>query len=218
MPIQKVINDKIEQEQIDRAGRVRSGLISPSSFGRCFRYQIWNRKNEPPTNPPDLRTLRVFKCGHLFHDFVESHLPPHQREVEIRVDDIYGFADIVLPDEVVDVKSQHSKSFWYMEKSDYNIEKEKISNILQVCCYAHLLKKPKFTLMFVSKDDLCIAEYSFFTDKYVHLVNEELKALRGWWIAENLPPKQPRAYGFDKKTGISNECGKYCSFRDKCKT
>ena len=118
--IQKLINDKLLAEQNKRKDRVRSGMWSPSSFGRCYRLQYWNRKNEPQSNPPDERALRVFKVGHFFHDFVETIIkdqhPQAETEVLVKKDDVLGFADIVLPDEVIDIKSQHSKSFWYMEK------------------------------------------------------------------------------------------------------
>ena len=73
--IEKLIDDYLLAEQTQRAKKERSGLWSPSSFGRCFRYQFWNRKNEPQTNPPDLRALKIFKVGNIFHDFIQSMLP-----------------------------------------------------------------------------------------------------------------------------------------------
>ena len=206
--IEKLLDDYLTQEQAQKATRHRSGLWSPSSFGRCFRYQFWNRKNEPQTNPPDLRSQKIFKVGDLFHDFIQNLIPTAQKEVMVKWEDVLGFADLVTEDSVIDIKTIHSKAFWYMEKGDYDVEKEKESNILQVCAYAWILKKPKASILFVSKDDLVMAEYGFATDKWAPRVEEELKTLRGYWDKNELPKAQARCYN-------GKECN-YCPFKDKC--
>jgi len=206
--IEKLIDDYLLAEQVKKADRIRSGLWSPSSFGRCFRNQFWNRKNEPQTNPPDLRALKIFKVGNLFHDFIQGMLPNCQHEVIVKYDDIFGYADIVTEDTVIDIKSQHSKGFWYMEQKDYDINKEKETNILQVCTYAWILKKPKASLFLVSKDDLCVKEYGFNVENWIPKIEEELKTLRGYWDKNELPEAKPRAFGGKE--------GRYCSFCDKC--
>jgi len=185
-------------------------------MGYCFRRQYWYRKGVTPTNPPDARTLRVFKCGNLFEDFVSLYLPDNvEKQVLVETEDIKGYADYVLEDEVIDLKSQHSKSFWWMAKSDYNIAVEKKPNILQVMTYAYLLDKRKGTLAFISKDDLCIEEFTFTIDKWKDEIDRELETLRKYWIEDTLPPAQPRCY-WNKKKGEFLECG-YCPFLDKCK-
>jgi hypothetical protein len=220
MKIIDLIDKELLKEQEDRKLRERSGKYSPSSFGRCFRAQLFNRLNEPQSNPTDIRSLRIFKVGKLFHDFVQSYLPEHQVEVKIETEHICGYADIVTDKAVYDIKSQHSKSFWYMEKTDFNVEKEKYSNILQVIIYAMILKKPIGSLIFISKDDLCTAEYSFSVENWQEEVKKEIKTLimfwEKWQKEKILPPPQPRAYGVDKKTGQANECSKYCAWRDTC--
>ena len=218
--IQKLINDKLLAEQEERNKRVRSGKFSPSLFGRCYRMQYWNRKGEVITNPVDERSLRIFKAGKLFHDFVQNLLTDYEKEVKVETDDILGYADIVLPDEVVDLKSQHSKAFWWMTQPNYDINKEKFQNILQVVTYAWLLKKPKARLVFISKDDLCILEYGFNMERWYWAIEEELNTLRDYWV-KGLPPKKPRAYGIDKNKksptyGKPNECWKYCPYKNKC--
>ena len=216
MSLQKLIDDKLLQEYEKKQNRVRSGKWKPSNFGRCFLYQYWDRQNKPYSDKFDARTLRVFKAGQLFHDFGQQFLPEGQVEVEIETDDVKGFADYVSEDAVYDIKSQHSRSFWYMEKTDYDINKEKLGNILQVCYYAWRLNKKNGVLVFISKDDLCVAEYIFPVDKWVGKINEELNTLRGFWNSKIEPKKCGRAYGKDKKTGISNECAKYCPYRTVC--
>lgn len=209
MSVIKTIDDYLLAKQAERSKRERSGCFSPSLFGRCFRAQYWNRKNEPQTNPPDLRALKIFACGDLFHDFVQNMLPPHQNEVLIKVDpDILGFADIVGDNFVADLKSQHSRAFWYMLKSDYNIEVEKLPNILQVVYYASRLNKPIAKLVFISKDDLCIEERDFVVDKFLPKLEEEIATLRDLWAKDILPEAKPRCYN-------RKECS-YCGFLDIC--
>jgi len=80
----------------------------------------------------------VFKCGNIFEDFVSVYLPDTiQKQVKVETEDVKGYADYVLPDEVVDLKSQHSKSFWWSKRPDYDINVEKRPNILQVMTYAY---------------------------------------------------------------------------------
>jgi hypothetical protein len=155
----------------------------------------------------------VFAVGHLFHEYIQSQLEGYEKEVKVETDDILGFADLVSEDEVIDIKSQHSKAFWYMKKDSYDITKEKYTNILQVMTYCYLLGKPKGRLIFVSKDDLCTEEYGFHLDKWFGEVTTEIQTLREWWIGmeatSELPPAIPRAYG-------GKDC-QYCMFLDRCK-
>ena len=214
--IQKLIDESIAKTQEKRKDRVSSGKISPSQMGYCFRRQYWYRKGEPQTNPPDARTLRVFKCGNIFEDFVSVYLPDTiQKQVKVETEDVKGYADYVLPDEVVDLKSQHSKSFWWSKRPDYDINVEKRPNILQVMTYAYFLKKPKGKLVFISKDDLCINEYGFHIDKWGKEIENELSTIRDFWSKDILPPAQPRCY-WNKKLKKFKEC-EWCPYMDKCK-
>jgi hypothetical protein len=215
------------QELIDKAlirpGRVRSGCFSPSSFGQCFRQQYWNRKDEPKSNPPDERSLRVFAAGQLFHNFVQDIMRKDNTfECEIKIDtqpDILGFADMVGENEVIDIKSQHSKSFWWMTKKNADIKKEKYSNWLQVGYYARELKKKFMRLVFVSKDDLCIQEYVQPLDNYWEQeIETEIVTLRNLWRMDVLPSAKPRCDPkTNKKTqGVTYWQCTYCAFETKC--
>lgn len=214
-PIQQLIN-----EGLVRGEHKRSGKWSPSSFGRCYRNQYWNRLDKPQSNPLDARTLRVFKAGGLFHDFVQRLLiEKNKYEVEVLVEsaDVKGFADMVSENEVVDIKSQHSKAFWYMAKikTDEQVKKDKYPNWLQVLYYTRELHKEFGRLVFISKDDLCIKEYvQPLDDFWLNQLEEELSVLRAIWVAQNLPPASPRC--FIGKDGKSRECN-YCNYRDLCK-
>ena len=213
MSLQEKINATLKAEQDSRKDRERSGKFSPSSLGRCFRAQILNRANIPQSNPPDERTLRVFRCGQLFHDFVQGHLPDFQNEVVCENDDFSGRADVVTEDTVYDIKSVHSNSFWYAQKDGYDIVEQKKPNWLQLAYYAWILKKKKMCLVQISKDDLTIAEHIQFTEKWMEILQAEVDELRWHWgnytTQQALPSASPRAYGGKE--------GKYCAFKDYCK-
>ena len=214
--IEKLIDTEIAKKQEERKSYVRSGKMSPSQFGYCYRKQFWNRKDVESTNPPDARTLRVFKCGNLFEDFVSTYLPKDiDRQVLIETEDIKGYADFVTNDRVIELKSQHSGSFWYLNKANCDITIEKKPNILQVMTYVYYLKKKLGCLIFISKDDLCIKEYEFHIDNWAKEVEEEVAINKRFWAEGKLPPAQPRCY-WNKKTNKFKECG-WCSYKDKCK-
>ena len=207
--IQELIDDALAPKL-----KQRSGKWSPSSFGRCYRQQYWNRKDALKSNPPDTRTYRVFKAGRLFHDFVQGLLDGVETEVKVECEDVLGYADIVRDNEVVDLKSQHSKSFWWMKKKNADIRKEKYGNWLQLMYYVRELNKTFGRLVFISKDDLCIMEYVECINDWTDELDNELTALRYLWKKQELPPALPRCEPNAK--GEYWECN-YCDFKDKCK-
>jgi len=207
---QQLINESLVSKK-----RERSGKYNPSSFGRCYRAQYWNRKNEPKSNPPDKRTLRIFKAGNLFEDFVVGLLPKngYQLQVKVETEDVYGVADIVSENEVCDIKSVHSKSFWWMTKSK-DIKKDKFHNWLQVMFYAKVLKKKFGRLCFISKDDLCIQEYVEPLEGYWwNQIEFELTELKRLWDRQEIPTAYPRCE--PNKKGEYWDCT-YCDFLGLC--
>ena len=211
MSIQELVNNKLNQEQLNRKDRQRSGKYSPSSLGRCYRNQYFNRLNEVITNPPEERNLRVMYCGNIFHDIVQElvlgYNPNIKKEVLIETEDFKGYADLVDIDEVVDIKTIHSQGFNYL--SPETIRKEKYPNWLQVLFYAWKLGKHSGKLVFVSKDDLRIDEYREELGSYwmKELESEEEK-LKYFWDNKVFPPALPRAYN-------GKDCF-YCSWLNKC--
>lgn len=207
--IQAIIDESIALAVQQREeNRVPSGKFSPSMLGRCFRAQIYKRRNEPTTNPPDERTLRVFTVGHIFHKWLQD-LIPAQHEVEVNTEHFRGFADTVTEDEIIDYKTVHSRQFFHMDKKDYDIHKEKKTNILQLIFYVLQLGKKSGRLVFVDKDSLCVRERGFFPEKWKEELQKEMDILIKHWESASLPDAEPRAYA-------GKEC-KYCGWADKCK-
>ena len=215
-PIQALVDEALKAEN-DKP-RKRSGKFSPSQFGKCVRAQVWNRADVQKTDEPEDRVLRIFKSGKLFHDFVQHVIAKNdtniQTEVKVEEDDVIGFADIVNGDTVYDLKTVHSGAFHYMKD---DISESKKPNILQVIYYAKMLQKQKATLVFISKDDLCLREYTFMVnERWLGEVDGELDDLRYYWGLYQggaLPAADPRAY--KDKNGKCQEC-KYCAWKTLC--
>ena len=209
MNFQDIIDNALIKEEEIKSKRTRSGKFSPSSFGRCYRYQYWNRKNETKSNPVDVGALRRFKVGNIIHSYAQSFFPTAQREVLVLSgDDLVGYADIVLENEVVDIKSCRSYEFKLFLKKDFDVKVGKFQNCLQVCTYALYLNKPQARLIFIEKDALDSKEFVIKTKDFKEAIEEELEILRGFWKQDKLPAPLPRAYG-------GKECN-YCNFKDKC--
>ena len=210
MKIVKLLDDALLKEQREyREDHAPSHKIHPSGLGKCYRAQILKRKGEPESNPPDSRTLRVFKIGNMIHEMIQQYLDKEAVEVLIEEDDVKGYADIVESNCVTDIKSCHSRAFWWMNKEEYDIVTQKYNNWLQVAYYGLRLGKENIKIVVVSKDDMCINEYTQKTEDWRDDVEAELYTLRCWWVSGKLPPAEPRAYG-------GKEC-KYCPYSTLCK-
>lgn len=216
---EKIDKHLLAQEEIKK-NKIRSGKFSPSSLGRCYRMQYWNRLNEPKSNPLKAETLRIFAIGNLIHKFFQDILKENCLiEAKVETEDCLGFADIVGENEVVDIKSVRSFQFKLMKgikdkknhykKIPYDFPKEKSCEILQVSYYAITLGKPKGRLIFVNKDSLEVVEYSFEVKNFEDRLKKELEVLRGYWVRKELPPPEPRVYN-------GKEC-EYCQYQTKCK-
>ena len=204
----------IEQDRLDKLKR-KSGVISPSSLCQCYRRQFWTRQGIEPSNPLDIETLRVFAIGKHLHQTIQMAFDNAQAEVEVTINsDVYGHADLVFDDEVVDIKSCGTWQFKKFEKmTAEQFAEEKPDYVLQVIAYAMGLKKGVGRVALVSKETGAILSFAFLTNVFRGRVEAELSALRGFWFGGELPPAKPVLYR--QKDGTFKEC-EYCQFRDKC--
>ena len=214
MNIQKIIDEDLLSKQKPRE---YSGKIGASSLGQCYRRTYWAIKREPPTNPPDTRTLRVFECGNLFHEYIQNKLTDYQLEQAYEDDVVSIRVDGVNEEEVLEIKSMHSRGFWRMDKEleTKTIQEIKPQHVLQLMCGCKYFNKKIGRLVYVSKDDLCIKEFRLIVDiAQLKRVEEEIATIKRWIDGDTLPPAEPRLYGLNKK-GYAREC-EYCNFKDKC--
>lgn len=54
------------------SGREADGKFHPSSLWMCDRQAVMTARGEKKSNPPDAKSLRVFKVGHLIHELIQA--------------------------------------------------------------------------------------------------------------------------------------------------
>ena len=218
--------------------REPDGLWHPSSLGGCDRKALYEVRGTPKSNPPDARTRRVFRVGHLMHEFVQTAIaldPSVLRffaEVALDAPDlrVTGHADGLLTHvdgswEVLEFKTISSRAFQYgdLPKPDH---------VGQLSLYMKVLREyggrsgpEKFQevipplgerlargrVIYVSKDDLRIGEYGItWSDAKDEEIRAKLARLESYREAGTLPDRLP--VNGSKRHYL---CG-YCPFQDHC--
>ncbi len=210
------------------------GLWHPSSISSlCDRKSLYEIRGTPK-EPLTARTKRIFRVGHLLHEFVQSAIAADPSviafwsEVPIDAPDlrITGHADglIEFDDsyEVLEFKTIKSTAFKYgdLPKPDH---------ISQVSLYMKVLREygtvlPNGTridplgdklrrarIIYVSKDDLLIGEYPiFWTDARNREIEDKLVVLETHLEEGTLPDRLPTG-----PKGRHYLCG-YCPFQSLC--
>lgn len=185
--IQQMINDAIKA---DNEEYVQSSFHA-SSLGSCLTGAYLTRKGICKKEFDD-RTLRVFHCGKMFEDWVVSLLEKSgkhvekQKRVEIEALNASGKIDIICDGKLFEVKSKNSQAFTYMVKKGEGAQHQ---HKLQVWFYLHCLGMQRGDILYISRDDLRMAQYPvMLDDKELEAdVMRELTILNEAW-KQGLPP------------------------------
>lgn len=212
--IQELVNQTIRENGKREKKEIKSW--HPSKLGSCLTGVYLERAGAEPDEPLDDRTLRVFSVGTMLEDWLVKALEkqyPHierQARVEWPEMNVSGYADLVVDfgngkKIVYEIKSRHSRAFWHMTKEG----KPSRHHEYQAWIYCKVLNIEESRLIYLSKDDLAIQEYSvFLNDKRLEQeVADEINLLNRAW-KENLPPPIP----FDNNDWRAQ----YCNFHKKC--
>lgn len=206
-----MILDIIDSNLVERESREKTHWYA-SDLGKCPASAYFARKGIPSSNPPDARSRRIFAIGNLFEGWVVSQIQKtypkaHQPEtVTIKEWDLRVRPDVVVPEmeEVLELKTVHSKKFHWMGKKGEGADRH---YLMQLYCG---MKATGLNgrLVYVSKDDLMIAEYLLKLDDPISAeVEAEVQLLNDAWRKQE-PPK-PRCIG----TWLE----KYCPHAELCK-
>lgn len=189
IPFQQMISEACKSDRKD----YQQTSWHASSLGNCLRGQYYQRLGVEPDKEIDERTLRVFQCGNMFEDWVVDLVKGKFDSVEtqVRVEDknldVSGYADIVIGHnggkKVYEIKSKHSKAFWWMQKSGNPMRQHEY----QVWLYLKLLGISEGAIVYLSKDDLAILEYPVsVNDKELEgEVMERINLLNKAWKEKN---------------------------------
>jgi hypothetical protein len=191
------ILDIIDSNLVEREPREKTHWYA-SDLGKCPASAYFARKGIAPSNPIDARARRIFAVGSLFEEWVFSQLKkayPNAYQPEtatIEEWDLRVRPDVVIPElqEVLELKTVHSKKFHWMEKKGEGADKH---YLMQLYCE---MKATGLNgrLVYVSKDDLMIAEYLLELDDPIAAeVEAEVKLLNDAWRKQE--PPRPRCIG-----------------------
>ena len=210
--IQKLINDTIAAKR--SIERISSGKFSVSDAGRCRLMRFWKRKGKQGGVEITERVFRIFEVGHIFEKWVldlmadKIILRQHLVEDEHRK----GYLDAMIVDEqnkkiLLDCKTVHSRKFWRNEKEGWDKD---VHYRYQLLTYAMMLpaalRPDECRLVYISKDDLCIAEIGVPNnpDAFLPVENDWHEIITAW-REDREPEPNPMSW----------EC-EYCSYQDTC--
>lgn len=193
---------------------------SPTDLGKCLSGVYYKRLGIKPDKEPDGRKLRVFAVGKYSEDWVVSVLKEKhpeiqtQARIEIPEWDCTGYADAVLYDEILEFKTQHSKSFWYMTKGGGGAN---IQHRMQIWTYLKALNKERGRIIYISKDDNAIQEYPVFlnSEELAEKVANEFVILNKAWKEQKPPEPAPAIIRENGKCKLNWICS-YCDTHKTC--
>lgn len=232
--LQKTVQDKLVADNTIKDNseyyEVKEGEIHVSSLYRCLRGVYHEMMGEKPVGEIAPRVLGVFKAGNFFEEFIVECLGDKMldRQTEYRFKyksltlvgrDDGTFLDDKGEKRILECKSQHSDSFWYMQKEGMNVQWQ---HQIQLQTYLWLRRELFGENLngyfgYISKDDCTIQGTPV---KYnENIINEVvipiLEALNEAYEAKNpelLPVPEPIV--FDKGKYKKNWLCTYCNFHN----
>lgn len=221
--------------------REPDGFWHPSSISGCARQALYAFTGVPKSNPLSARTKRIFRVGHLLHEFIQDAIRADESvdrfypEIEIEYPEmrVKGNADgiIQLKDgtwQVLEFKTINSMAFKYggLPKPEH---------ITQLSTYIWAIRANGATyrdgnlmgniapldeldrgrIAYVSKDDLRVEEFNiFYTEEREIELAKKVQELQLHADNETLPGRLPM---YIKKNDWVRawQCG-YCAWQDTC--
>ncbi len=215
--IQQLINNQIRKENDSREKKEQLGWYV-SSLGSCLCGTYLSRLGLKPDEEFDDRTLRVLRVGNQTENWIidlikqqEGYRALTQTSLMNSELNLRGRYDLYLQhietgkELIYEIKSKHSKSFWYMEKKGEGAAEQ---HKMQLWTYLYLAKIEEGRIVYVSKDDLSILEYPIFLkdEKLKEIVLDQIGILNEAW-KKKLPPLPAPQNSWQAK---------YCNFHKQC--
>lgn len=217
---QQILNGWLKKEMDERKEK-RVDAFHASSLGTCKKKQILRRMNTPESNPITERSLRIFSVGDVFHEWMQKKaedagvLIAKEQTITNEEYNYSGRYDALIEQDGIkllyDFKTQHSKSFHYIQENGIGVEDSKKMQIVSYAVMGKLDVK-ECRLLFISKDDLCLMEVPVKVEDYKDKVIEELKELNEYYKNKKIP--NPIS---EVEKGKPNWQCSYCPYLDKCR-
>ena len=206
-----LLDQQLKSEREER----KSSRFHVSSAGQCYRKRYWQRANQPQTNPPDERGLRIFAVGNLFHEWIQAKLGLMgiliSKEQPVKDEHRSGRIDAVTLQDgqyiIYDFKTVHSRKFWYLTKKNETDPQYAHQIVTYLDMLGGQFGNPQLRILYISKDDLALEEIVIRPQDWTRAVQEDWDEMIDYWERGVLPPAESK-FGW--------EC-KYCNWRDLCK-
>lgn len=219
--------------------REPDGLWHPSSLGGCDRKSLYEVNGVTKSDPLNARTKRIFRVGHIMHQFVQDAIAADPTVLrffpEIKIDHpelgVTGHSDGLIQYvngewEVLEFKTIKSTAFRFkgsLPKADHVTQLRLYIKALREVGGIAAIGGTQVTIaplgdaltrgrvVYVSKDDIQIGEFSiFWSDAADREITDKIAQLETFRQSETLPDRLPMKDG--KRHYL---CG-YCSYQTTC--
>lgn len=210
--LQREITATIRAEyEAESAKHEPSGRLSAGQLGKPLLEQVL-KVIGVPQKPMEDYTLGLFRRGNSVEDNILGLLKPDKSQVEVEYRNCVGIVDAIKGDEVYEIKSVKNSQWQYLDPTNDKKRRTqdgmqsvyggvKYAHALQGALYAMALKKPSFTVIYASADDLRVLPHTIETkemqrevDKIISEVEQALKShkLPKWEAREDWQAKYPQ--------------------------
>lgn len=205
------LGEIIDARLSEHEGREKTSWYATDML-KCPAAAYWSRQGVEPTNPPDARTRRIFSVGSRFEDWiVDTVQEKYPDAYKPETMDIFDGTVRVRPDLIIpslklvyEIKTVHSKKFWYMDKGEGADE----HYLAQLWCGLKATGIKRGILSYFSKDDLASKEYEIgIEDPVGAKVEAHVRMLNEAWDRQEVPTP----------TCVGTWWEKYCPYAGKCK-
>jgi CRISPR/Cas system-associated exonuclease Cas4 (RecB family) len=175
-------------------------IFHASEAGLCPRKIFLER-----TCPMDENEIlyKMFEIGNIFHEFIQSKIfhGENERPLAYTIDNlkILGRADIVMPNEIIEIKTIKNVNYLFVPKEEH---------VIQLNIYLNVLEIPKGRIIYVNKNDFESKEFDIIKSK--PLFDKTVKRIQ--YIANMLKKK---ADFKEIEASISPNCW-YCKYVRHC--
>jgi hypothetical protein len=221
--IQTLLDERLIKEQKEST---REPITGPSQLGSCLRQLMLMEKGFKP-RPFEPITLRIFKAGYIFEEFLlgtlekAGKLVERQKKVEYR--GIRGTLDAVAnlngENVLFDCKSIKGSAFKYLDEEGVGE-----NYIYQLSFYHKALSQsmklsPIGRIFYVEKENMMVKELPVMCVENYPLIEKKISEIEVARKSKELPPERDTkentypCYSVNKKF---KTCKEYCQYSDHC--
>jgi len=174
-----------------------SGKLSAGNLGKPLLEQVLKIIGVPG-KPVDDYTLGVFRRGDSVEENILSLLDADKTQVEVEYKNCVGVIDAIKNDEIIEIKSIKNSQFQYINPENDKKRRTpeglvpvytgaKYAHVLQAGLYALALNKPRFTIIYVSADDLRVVPHTIQTNLIVSEIDKIINEVEFAIKSKKLP-------------------------------